>query len=78
MEKVYRHEKKYMINPQQQKVIRSRLEKLCQKDPNTDENNAYRVSSLYFDDYGNSGVEDKLLGSLRRQKIPNQNIQRLG
>ena len=46
MEKVYRHENKYMINPQQKKVTSSRLEKVCKRDPNADGNNAYRVSSL--------------------------------
>ncbi|HOO32896.1 MAG TPA: polyphosphate polymerase domain-containing protein [Thermotogota bacterium] len=69
MKKVYRHEKKYMINPQQKRVITSRLEKLCKGDPFADENNTYRVSSLYFDDYINSGIEDKLTGNLKRKKF---------
>jgi hypothetical protein len=69
MKKLYRNEKKYMINPQQKRVIASRLEKLCQADPYADEDNAYRVSSLYFDDYINSGIEDKLIGNMRRKKF---------
>lgn len=69
MKKAYRNEKKYMINPQQKRVISSRLEKFCQVDPNAGENNTYRVSSLYFDDYMNSGVEDKLIGNLKRKKF---------
>jgi hypothetical protein len=69
MSKVYRHEKKYMINPQQKKVITSRLEKFCESDPYADDHNTYRVSSLYFDDYMNSGIEDKLTGNLKRKKF---------
>ena len=69
MKKIYRSEKKYMINPQQKRVIASRLEKFCQVDPNAGDNNSYRVSSLYFDDYMNSGVEDKLIGNLKRKKF---------
>ncbi|HPF17283.1 MAG TPA: polyphosphate polymerase domain-containing protein [Thermotogota bacterium] len=69
MKKNYRYEKKYMINPQQKRVITSRLEKFCQVDPNAGEDNSYRVSSLYFDDYMNSGVEDKLIGNLKRKKF---------
>ena len=69
MKKIYRHEKKYMINPQQKRVITSRLGKFCQVDPNATDDSSYRVSSLYFDDYMNSGVEDKLIGSLKRKKF---------
>jgi len=69
MKKIYRYEKKYMINPQQKRVITSRLEKFCQMDPNATDDNSYRVSSLYFDDYMNSGVEDKLIGNLKRKKF---------
>ena len=69
MKKKYRYEKKYMINPQQKRVITSRLEKFCQMDPNATDDNSYRVSSLYFDDYMNSGVEDKLIGNLKRKKF---------
>ena len=69
MKKTYRSEKKYMINPQQKRVISSRLEKFCQLDPNATDDKSYRVSSLYFDDYMNSGVEDKLIGNLKRKKF---------
>jgi len=69
MKKIFRYEKKYMINPQQKRVITSRLEKFCQMDPNATDDNSYRVSSLYFDDYMNSGVEDKLIGNLKRKKF---------
>lgn len=69
MEKVYRNELKYMINTHQQKVISSRLEQICEIDKNADEQGFYRVTSLYFDDYTDSGVHDKLDGIDKRKKF---------
>lgn len=69
MGKVYRNELKYMINNQQAKVISSRLAHICELDKNTDEKGFYRVSSLYFDDYIDSGMHDKLDGIDRRKKF---------
>lgn len=69
MEKIYRNELKYMINSQQEKVISSRLECLCDIDNNANEEGFYRVSSLYFDDYINSGLIDKLDGVIKRKKF---------
>ena len=69
MEKVYRNELKYMINNQQAKVISSRLAHICDIDKNADEEGFYRVSSLYFDDYIDSGMHDKLDGITKRKKF---------
>ncbi len=69
MEKVYRNELKYMINKQQAKVISSRLQHICALDKNADEQGYYRISSLYFDDYIDSGVYDKLAGITKRKKF---------
>lgn len=69
MDKVYRNELKYMINTQQEKVISSRLTQICEIDKNADEEGFYRVSSLYFDDYIDSGVHDKLDGIDKRKKF---------
>ena len=69
MEKVYRHELKYIINTQQVKVISNRLKYICKIDKYANEDGFYRVSSLYFDDYIDSGVYDKLDGIDRRKKF---------
>ncbi len=69
MEKVYRNELKYMINSQQEAVISSRLAHICKIDKNADDQGFYRVSSVYFDDYIHSGVQDKLSGINRRKKF---------
>lgn len=69
MEQVFRNELKYMINKQQERVISGRLQHICNLDSNADENGFYRVSSLYFDDYINSGLNDKLAGIDRRKKF---------
>lgn len=69
MQNVYRNELKYMINKQQQHIISKRLDILCNKDQNADENGGYKISSLYFDDYIDSAVADKLLGVIKRKKM---------
>ena len=66
---MYRHELKYMLNPADAAVIKSRLKSVCRFDVNTDENGRYKVSSLYFDDYCNSAINDNLTGGLRRKKF---------
>lgn len=69
MEKVYRNELKYMISSRQAEVISGRLKHLCTVDKNAGSDGYYTVSSLYFDDYVNSGVHDKLDGIERRKKF---------
>lgn len=69
MEKVYRNELKYMINNQQETVLSSRLAHICEMDKNADKQGFYRVSSVYFDDYIDSAVQNKLAGIDRRKKF---------
>lgn len=66
---MYRRELKYMVNPGNAQIIKSRLKSVCKPDQNADENGRYKVSSLYFDDFCNSAINDNLSGSLKRKKF---------
>ncbi|MEN8905083.1 MAG: polyphosphate polymerase domain-containing protein [Clostridiales bacterium] len=69
MKKVYRNELKYMISKQESIVLSKRLSQICTTDPNSDSKGYYKVSSLYFDDYINSSLKDKLAGIIKRKKF---------
>jgi len=66
---MYRHELKYIVSDAAAQVISQRLSKLCSYDGHADERGRYRVTSLYFDDFCNSAVEDNLSGQLARKKF---------
>ncbi len=66
---MYRHELKYTVSDAAARIIAMRLEKLCRFDSHADEGGRYRVTSLYFDDYCNSAVQDNLSGQLSRKKF---------
>lgn len=64
----YRMEMKYMIDPQTATVISRRLGMCCTYDKNADENGFYKVTSLYFDDFNNSYLNDNIMGEMNRKK----------
>lgn len=64
-----RHEFKYYINPADYAQLRSRLRKIARKDKNTDEDGKYRIRSLYFDNYADKLVTEKLAGLDNREKF---------
>lgn len=66
---MFRHELKYIISAASARAVRSRLENICASDSNADSSGRYRVSSLYFDDFCNSALEDNLSGQLARKKF---------
>jgi hypothetical protein len=66
---MYRNELKFLINAHQKTVLANRLSKICQRDSFGDENGGYLVSSLYFDDYNQSAIMDKLSGIRDRKKF---------
>ncbi|MBN2853163.1 MAG: polyphosphate polymerase domain-containing protein [Clostridia bacterium] len=66
---MYRHELKYMVNHGEAQVIKSRLKTICKPDQYADENGRYTVTSLYFDDFCDSAINDNLSGSLKRKKF---------
>lgn len=66
---MYRNELKFFINAHQKKVVANKLSKICQRDSFSDAEGGYLVSSLYFDDYNQSAIFDKLSGIRDRKKF---------
>lgn len=66
---MYRNELKFIINAHQKKVMVNKLNKICQRDSFCDADGGYIVSSLYFDDFNQSAVFDKLSGVSDRKKF---------
>jgi len=64
-----RHELKYFINAHQKSVMAGKLCQVFQRDPFSDADGGYLISSLYFDDYHQSAVFDKLGGIHDRKKF---------
>lgn len=64
----FRHELKFMINRHQYFVIRQRLKNLIETDKHADRNGEYHIRSLYFDDYEESALSEKLGGYRDRRK----------
>ncbi len=64
----YRHEYKYLISYGQLKMLQNRLNRLMPVDPHCGPDGMYNISSLYFDDYYNSGFYDNLSGADPREK----------
>ena len=66
---MYRYELKFIINVHQKNVMANKLSKICQRDPFSDADGGYLISSLYFDDYNQSAIFDKLSGISDRKKF---------
>ena len=64
-----RHELKYYINAADYAQLRARLRTVAKPDENSRENSGYKVHSLYFDNYNDKAVVEKLLGLNRREKF---------
>lgn len=65
---MYRNELKYIINSGTAHIISKRMEQICSYDKNADHRGFYRVSSLYFDDFSNSALNDNVIGQIARKK----------
>ncbi len=65
----FRHELKHYINFSDYKEIESKLSILCRKDEFADLNGVYRVRSLYFDNYEDKVLREKVNGYLYREKF---------
>lgn len=65
---MYRNELKYMINKQTANVMGKKMENLCSFDPNANQDGFYQVTSLYFDDFADSALNDNLIGQIARKK----------
>ncbi len=64
----YRNEMKYIIDPQTAHVIQRRLQMCCSFDRNSNTDGFYKVTSLYFDDFNNSYLNDNIVGQIKRKK----------
>lgn len=67
--RVYRHESKHYINYADYLQLRARLRPIARPDPHGGAEGCYRVRSLYFDNYNDKAVTDKLSGQCRREKF---------
>jgi len=64
-----RHELKHYINYTDVLQLRSRLPFVASLDKNTAEGNSYRVKSLYFDNYNDKALREKIDGVNDREKF---------
>jgi len=64
-----RHEFKYYITEKTYQILKQRIMVLAKRDENSRREEGYLISSLYFDDYRNSGLNDKLDGDRFRKKF---------
>lgn len=64
-----RHEFKYYINPMDYMQLRARLRTVAKLDKNADNKGTYIIRSLYFDNYSDKAVVEKLSGLSRREKF---------
>lgn len=66
----YRHENKYYISTAGYQMLRGRLQAALETDPNTvHPDGKYMIRSLYFDDYCQTGLLDKVEGIEDREKF---------
>lgn len=64
-----RHELKHYINISDYLVIKSRLKAVAKLDPHGDEQGEYSIRSLYFDDYNDRVLSEKIIGLNNRDKF---------
>ena len=64
-----RHELKHYINATDYALLRSRLRVIARPDDNACEDGGYKIRSLYFDNYSDKAVVEKLSGLSRREKF---------
>lgn len=64
-----RHELKFYINSADYMQLRTRLKAIAKPDKNSDDKGSYKIRSLYFDNYMDKAVLEKLAGLSRREKF---------
>ncbi len=65
--KKYRHELKFYLNVQDYALLQSQISAVLRQDKHANQG-GYNIRSLYFDDYSNSAVWEKLSGVKNRKK----------
>lgn len=69
MGKKGRHEHKLYINMTDYMLLKSRLKHVAQTDRNSKDGQGYKIRSMYFDNYADKAVMEKLAGLSRREKF---------
>ena len=65
----YRHELKYQIGPADHLALRQRLKAVMQQDPHTGADGRYTIRSVYFDNYRDKALREKIDGVQHREKF---------
>ena len=65
----YRHELKYQISPADHHALRQRLRAVMKRDPHTRADGLYTIRSVYFDNYGDKALREKVNGVQKREKF---------
>lgn len=64
-----RHELKHMINYSDYFIMQSRLKHVMRLDKYADETGEYKIRSLYFDNYNDKVLQEKMTGISKREKF---------
>ena len=67
--KNYRHELKYMISYPEYEAMRSLLRIIMKSDPHASSDGTYHIRSIYFDNYDDKALREKIDGSGKREKF---------
>ena len=65
----FRHETKHLITYSDYLAIHSRLKSLAKPDPNVGPSGKYRIRSIYFDNYNDKALREKIDGVNQREKF---------
>lgn len=65
----YRHELKYMISHADYLALRSRLRAVMPQDPHVNSDGKYQIRSIYYDNYRDKALREKLDGIQKREKF---------
>ena len=68
-QKHYRHELKYSIPYADYRSLRGRIKQVMSTDPHTDTTGHYRIRSIYFDNYYDKALREKVDGISKREKF---------
>lgn len=65
----YRHELKYLVNLAERLAISCRVKQVMHSDPHTGPDGIYTIRSVYFDNYRDKALKEKITGIQQREKF---------
>ena len=65
----YRHELKYQISKADHYALRQRLQSVMKRDPHTRQDGLYVIRSVYFDNFRDKALREKIDGVQLREKF---------